>query len=212
MPKWINRTCANPLCYKVEYTASKSLFCRLCAEENKRTELIATDPATIDGWGYQVIKGPTWDKFNHRVYKVLTPCGHEWEAPFTNLLKQVKNAELKGLRPACGICGPKHRMSTALEGFMDKYAIDYDLDKANDYRRLVRRMTEQTYKKNKHLINPNNLPRGRNSGYHIDHKVPIIKAFKDGWTPERCASVENLEMLEWSENLAKGSKFTELKA
>lgn len=203
MPKWVDRTCKR--CGKVEHTASKSEYCILCYAANKRDALVEQDPNVISSYGYSVISGPAYDKFNHRVYKVLTPCGHEWEVPFTNLIKQVKNAQTKGLRPACGICGPKHRMKTALDGFMDKYAIDYDLDKANDYRRLVRRMTEQTYKNNKHLINPNDLPRGRNSGYHVDHKTPIIECFKQGWSVEKAAGIANLQMLPWNENLSKGS-------
>jgi 5-methylcytosine-specific restriction endonuclease McrA len=209
MPKWINRTCANTSCSKVEYTASQSKFCRLCAEENKRADLIAADPVTIKEWGYEIIDGPSWDKFNHRVYKVLTPCGHEWEAPFTNLLKQVKNAQLKGLRPACGICGPKHRMKTALASYVEKNGIEYDLTVANEYRRKVRGITENNYKANKHIINPNNLPRGRAGtlgAHNIDHIIPIITAFKEGWPVEKAGAVENLQMLEWQDNLSKGSK------
>ena len=203
MPKWRDRECER--CKKVEHTASKSRFCLFCSKENARDELFKKDPVFFKEHGYNVIEGPTIDKFNHRCYKVLTPCGHEWEAPFTNILKQVKNAKAKNLRPACGVCGPKHRFTKALEKYIEKYAIDYDLDKANDYRRLVRRMTEQTYKKNKHVINPNNLPRGRNTGYHLDHVVPIIECFKQGWPAEEAADVSNLQMLEWTENLSKGS-------
>jgi hypothetical protein len=203
MPKWKDRECSN--CGAIEHTASKSRLCKVCFLEEQKQKCIVEEKRYLNDYDYSVISGPEYDKHNHRVYKVLTPCGHEWEAPFTNLLKQVKNAQSKGLRPACGICGPKHRMKVALDGFMDKYAVDYDLDKMHDYRKKVRGLTEKTYKKNKHLINPRNLPRGRNSGYHIDHKVPIIKAFKEGWTPEQCAAVSNLQMLEWTENLSKGA-------
>lgn len=203
MPRWRDRTCER--CGKIEHTASKSEYCILCYAANKRDALVKTEPATIQSWGYSVIAGPTYDKHNHRVYKVLTPCGHEWEAPFTNLLKQIKNAHTKRLRPACGICGPKHRMKVALDGFMDKYAVDYDLDKMHDFRKKVRGLTEKVYKSNKHLINPNDLPRGRNTGYHVDHIVPIIECFKRGWTAEQAADVSNLQMLPWMDNLSKGA-------
>lgn len=204
MPKWRERQCER--CKKVEHTASKSTFCLLCSKENVRDELVQHEKAQVVEWGYQFVSGPTRNKFNKSVYRLIAPCcGSEYEVVFNNLRKQIQNARDKNLPMPCGTCGPKHRMKVALDGFMDKYAIDYDLDKANYYRRLVRRMTEQTYKKNKRVINPNDLPRGRNTGYHIDHVVPIIECFKQGWSAEQASDVSNLQMLEWSENLSKGS-------
>jgi hypothetical protein len=95
-------------------------------------------------------------------------------------------------------------MKAALEGFMDKYAKDYDLDAFDDFRQKVRGLSEVTYKLQKESLNPKKLPRGRHL-YHLDHKVPIIECFKRGWTPEQAASVQNLQLLWWEDNLSKGS-------
>lgn len=203
MPRLRDRKCAG--CGKLEYnTATRSEYCVLCANANKRAELIKNDPVFFAQHGYTIVSGPTWDKFNHRCYRVLTPCGHEWEAPFTNMLKQIKNAQSKNLRPACGVCGPKHRMKVALDGFMDKYARDYDLQQYQDYVKKVRTLSDTNYRQNKQLINPNNLKRGRHH-YHLDHKMPIIECFKQGWSVERASSICNLQMLESRENLKKGT-------
>ena len=205
MPKYRDRECKR--CHAIErHTATRSEYCRLCAEAMARETIIEREAQDIMSWGYTKLDGPRIDKFNHRCYKVLTPCGHEWTVPYTNLLKQVKNAKSKNLRPACGVCGPKHRMSVALAGYIAKNGVDYDLVKFNDYRKKVRSRTEVIYKNNKHLINPNDLPRGRNSGYHVDHKTPIIECFKQGWSVEMAVGINNLQMLKWSDNLAKGSK------
>jgi hypothetical protein len=60
--------------------------------------------------------------------------------------------------------------------------------------------------KNKHTINPNDYRRtlcGVENGYQLDHKVSIKEAFENGWTPEQCADVNNLQMLSWKENREK---------
>ena len=203
MPRLRDRKCAG--CGKLEYnTATRSEYCVLCANANKRAELIKNDPVFFAQHGYTIVSGPTWDKFNHRCYTVLTPCGHEWSAKFNNLRKQIKNAQSKNLRPACGVCGPKHRFTKALEKYVEKYGVDYDLQQFKDYSKKVRSMTEVTYRNNKHLINPERLKRGHHA-HHLDHIIPIIECFKQGWSVEHASSISNLQMLESRENLKKGT-------
>lgn len=204
MPRLNKRTC--PRCKTYEETYSKAEFCAACYVQNKKEADILREAKDIEAWGYKKIEGPTYDKFNHRAYKVLTPCGHEWEVPFTNLIKQVKNAKEKNLRPACGVCGPMHRFTKALEKYVEKYGVDYDLDKANDYRRKVRGLSDLNYKRNKHIVNPSNLDRGHHT-HHVDHIVPIIECFKRGWTVEEASNISNLQMLTAEDNLAKGNKY-----
>lgn len=175
-----------------------------CQKSLKKLSDVGGECTFLLSKGYTVISGPVLDKFNHRAYIVLTPCGHEWEAPFTNILKQIKNAEAKGLRPACGTCGPKHRFAKALEKYVDKYGVDYDLAAFKDYSKKTRGLSEVTYKNNLALINPNAVTRGRHE-HHVDHIIPIIECFKRGWTPEQAAHISNLQMLHWKENLTKGS-------
>lgn len=202
MPKWRDRTCER--CGKVEHTASKSQFCILCYAANKRDELVKQEPLYLKSNGYSVVSGPVIDNVGHRCYTVLTPCGHEWSAKFNNLRKQIKNAQSKNLRPACGVCGPKHRFTKALEKYVEKYGVDYDLQQFKDYSKKVRSMTEVTYRNNKHLINPERLKRGHHA-HHLDHIIPIIECFKQGWSVERASSISNLQMLTASSNLSKGS-------
>lgn len=75
-----------------------------------------------------------------------------------------------------------------------------------DYRRRVRHLTEKTYKQNTKKINPNLYKRVRagNDGYQLDHIVSISEAYVLGWPPEKTSSVENLQMLDWRENIIKG--------
>lgn len=77
-----------------------------------------------------------------------------------------------------------------------------------EYSRLARRLTEETYRLYKHQINPDDLPRTRCGvlgGYQLDHKKSVLKCFEEGLSAETCASVENLQMLSWQDNLAKSS-------
>lgn len=201
MPKLNKRTC--PRCRSYEETFSKAVHCATCYVILKKEQSIKDEAKLLNENNYSVISGPWLDKFNHRCYKVKTPCDHEWEAPFTNMLKQIKNSQTKGLRPACGVCGPQHRFAKALEKYVEKYGVDYDLNAFNDYRKKVRSLTEVVYRNNKNLINPNNLPRGHHE-YHLDHIVPIIECFKRGLSAEEAARPENLQMLHCKENLAKG--------
>jgi 5-methylcytosine-specific restriction endonuclease McrA len=185
----------------------------MCAEANVRGECIENEKAFIAQNGYSIIRGPWLDKFNHRCYYVLTPCGHEWEIPFNNFTKLVKNVQAKGLPPACGTCGPRHRMKKALVGFIAKYGIDYDLTQALDYEKKVRRSSEATYKKFKHDINPLNLKRGlagEPGAHHVDHIVSIRDCFRLGWTVEQASAKENLQMLTWEDNLSKGTSHSKL--
>lgn len=75
------------------------------------------------------------------------------------------------------------------------------------YRNRVTRLSEQTYKENQHILNPNNHVRticGVENGYQLDHKISVRKCFDSGLTPEEASRLENLQMLPWKTNLLKG--------
>lgn len=201
MPTLQKRTC--PRCLTYEETYSKAKFCMSCFVQNKKEDSIESEFARLHEWGYTALTDPTYDKHGHRCYTVLTPCGHEWTAPFTNLLKQVKNTKAKNLRPACGVCGPRHRFTNALEAYKKKYARNYNLSQYQDYVKVVRGLSDFNYKHHRHVINPAGLRRGKKT-WHLDHKIPIIECFKRGWPVEQAAVVENLQLLKWNENLSKG--------
>jgi hypothetical protein len=74
------------------------------------------------------------------------------------------------------------------------------------YGRAVHWHSHLTYKANKHIINPNDHPRGRcgvEGAYQLDHIVSIKKCFEENWPIEKAASVENLQMLPWKDNRNK---------
>lgn len=69
-----------------------------------------------------------------------------------------------------------------------------------EYKKKVWKLTE---------INCKNLEGIKNRGWrkdHIDHKFSIWQGFKDGKSVDEIASLENLRMLNYKENMAKGIK------
>ena len=205
MAKRQQRICAR--CGKVEETFSTSSLCLLCVKAVERERLIEIEKETIVSLGYTLLGGPfNHPKFQHkRSYKMISSCGHEWEVRYDNFMKLINNAKAKGLPMPCGTCGPKHRMNTALSSYIDKYGRDYDVKKWDDYRLLVRKLSDITYRQFKEEINPQNHRRGKKT-WHLDHKHPIIACFKDGWPVEKAASRDNLQMLYWQDNLGKSGK------
>lgn len=77
------------------------------------------------------------------------------------------------------------------------------------YKRRVERLTVTTYKRNQRKINPLNLtrkPAGSKDGYHLDHIISIKMGFLNNIPVEVIASVDNLQMLPWRDNVRKGWK------
>ena len=202
MKKYL-RTCCR--CGKQEETFSRTPHCRLCAEAIALENAIADHETEITGWGYTILSGPVKDKNGHLRYELITPCGHQWSVKYGNISKLVSNAKDKGLPMPCGTCGPKHRLTNALSAYIEKYGRDYDIKKWDDYRLLVRKLSDITYRQFKEEINPQNHRRGKKT-WHLDHIFPIIECFKQGWPAEKAASRENLQMLLWSDNLMKSGK------
>jgi hypothetical protein len=205
MAKWRERECVE--CHQVITTASKSNVCLTCKCKMKSKDAVQKELDIIEDYGYGVNGEPTKNNFGKRVYQLIAPCcGGEFSSVFGNLMSGIKKNEQSGYNKLpCGICGPKHRMATALAGYEAKHGKDYDIEKFNHYQQLVRKLSNQNYKKHKAQINPENHVRGLNHSYHLDHITPIIECFKQGWTAEQAADVSNLQMLEWSENLTKGA-------
>lgn len=74
------------------------------------------------------------------------------------------------------------------------------------YAGLVHRLTKKTYEKYKEIINPNNYPRtvcGVEDGWQLDHIISIKEGFKNNMPAEELASLSNLRMLPWKENLMR---------
>ena len=83
---------------------------------------------------------------------------------------------------------------------------EYDMSEYKKYSNKVRRLTEKNYVKYFDIINPDNYPRtlcGVDGGYQIDHKLSVRFCYDNNILEEVCASVDNLQMIEWSKNLNK---------
>lgn len=67
------------------------------------------------------------------------------------------------------------------------------------FRNEVRKLTE---------LQPLHTLKGfENRGFtnmHVDHITSLRKAFRQGWTPQQCADISNLQMLPYLENMRKG--------
>ena len=74
------------------------------------------------------------------------------------------------------------------------------------YAQLVHNLSHRVYLENINTINPNGYPRtlcGVEGGYQLDHITPVKECFNKGLTAEQAASLENLRMLPWKENLMR---------
>ena len=192
-------------CGTVSSTFSTADYCIPCSKLVKLEESIENHKIGIIAAGYTIIGDPFKDKDNHVCFNLITPCGHEYTSKIVNLNKLIANAKTKGLPMPCGTCGPKHRLTNALSAYIEKYGRDYDTKKWDDYRLLVRKLSDITYRQFKEEINPMNHRRGKKT-WHLDHKHPIIACFKEGWPVEKAAAKDNLQMLLWNENLQKSGK------
>lgn len=67
-----------------------------------------------------------------------------------------------------------------------------------------RPLTKKNYRLYKHIINPNNLKRGKEKNdYQLDHKYSILEGYKNNIPIEIISSYVNLEILPLKENLSK---------
>ena len=81
-----------------------------------------------------------------------------------------------------------------------------------EYRGKVTMLTERTYQEHEELINSNGRKRTKcgHGGYQLDHIYPVAAGFENGVPPDLIAAPENLQMLSWQDNLAKGSTVSEV--
>ena len=71
------------------------------------------------------------------------------------------------------------------------------------YKDKIRLLSEKTYRKYKHIINPLNFERSRTKDYQLDHKFSIATGFKENIDPKIMSSIYNLEMLPIKSNSKK---------
>lgn len=77
------------------------------------------------------------------------------------------------------------------------------------YKRAVYSASRKTYNQNINLLNPNGLLLGRcgiPGAYQIDHKIPISLGYQLKIPVTVMATVENLQLMPWKDNLSKSNK------
>ena len=196
MPKWRTRICS---CGKEEYTASKSPICASCYTSVKKENYILLEKEQLKKMGYLLIGDHSIGDFGKRVYTLQNQsCNHTFSARYDNLISVYKRTS----KLSCGICGNKENMKNRLSRYIAKYGRDNDITKFEEYKKEVRALTEVNYKINKDILNNENNLSGHNH-HHLDHKVPIAMCFRSGISPEKAASIENLQVLPYSDNLSK---------
>lgn len=83
------------------------------------------------------------------------------------------------------------------------YIFKYNKNGLEKYRIIVRIYTEKTYRRYKHIIDPENK---RGLEYHLDHKYSILQGFIDGIDEIIIGSLFNLEIIYGKLNCSKGKK------
>ena len=128
-------------------------------------------------------------------------CGHKFiSKAFSLLIKKVN----------CPECNRIEKIRKFRQYNIDRHG-DFaeTADEWGIYKSEVNKETRRVYRENIDIINPNNLPRGLagvEGAYHLDHVLPIRYCFEEGIGVEECACVDNLQMLDWRDNLVKSSK------
>ena len=77
-----------------------------------------------------------------------------------------------------------------------------------EYAYQVRQLSERVYQEHTGIINPSNHKRticGVEGGYQLDHKVSVKEGFEKGIPVLDMGHINNLQLLPWRENRAKGA-------
>jgi len=154
---------------------------------------------TILTEGYNGKRGDAY--FTIKVQHV--DCGHIFDLRVANFLHRqlVRNN-------SCKLCGISARSALLTQTSLDRHvewlktATEWQL-----YKYEVNLETNKSFRQYKHIIDPNNLPRGSiDGGYHLDHIISKRYCFDNDIPVELCGSYQNLQMLPWKENISKGTR------
>lgn len=178
------------------HPASKEGRCKECVSEYRKLEANKRYYDKLIDMGF-ILHSPRELLYNKRSkYDVTnTECGHRFQAQGGNLLTG---------NTRCSVCGPKKRMAGALKAYMLKYGRTYDLKKEEDYRKLVRSLSEKNWR----AAHPDSPKRAR-VGLHLDHIIPISWCFKNGQSLEFASDIENLVLMDSKSNISKGCRISD---
>lgn len=110
--------------------------------------------------------------------------------------QKISDSQIGIPKPTSGVRGTRH------------YKWNPNKCQFKDYRREVQSLTEKNYRLHKHIINPQDFPRtkcGVEGGYQLDHIVSVKEGFDRKLPIHDIANINNLQMLPWRKNRAKGT-------
>jgi hypothetical protein len=192
----------------VKFPIGYRRFCtsKCMMQHTKRAVTIPQQLQKLKSMGIELLSEPSvadWSNKKKYTFK-NAECGHTFDANFCNVING---------KTMCSVCGPTKRIAAASRAYMEKFGrTDWDMAKYKDYRLLVNKLTRRTYIKNRYIINPDGLKIGRAGvldAHHIDHIVPVIHCYLNDVAPEVCASLENIQLLPWLDNLSKHDELTD---
>ena len=110
--------------------------------------------------------------------------------------KKISESQLGIPKPNSGVLGSKHH--------------NWNPNKTEFrvYRREVDRLTARVFTINRRLINPQSFPRTRcgvEGGYQLDHRMSVKEGFEKKIPACEIAHINNLQMMPWKANRAKGA-------
>jgi len=164
----------------------KGSRCRICDNGGKKT--IEEISIFVNEFGYKCLS---------KVYvgsksKIIFMCNKN------HVYKMTWSCILSGQRcPKCAIENKSGENSYQWKNYTEE-----DRKNIKFYRDEVMKLSKINYKKYYHIINPNNLKRGRNK-FHLDHIYSIIDGFNNSVPPKIIASPINLRMLTENKNVVK---------
>lgn len=181
-------------------------ICKQTKENNKHHDVrqdtlnkISAAGLVILTEGYNGKRGDVY--FTIRVRHM--DCGHTFDLRVANFLnrKLVRSN-------SCKLCGIRTRSLQLTQTSLDRHeewlktATEWQL-----YKYEVNLETNKSFRQYKHIIDPNNLPRGSiDGGYHLDHIISKRYCFDNNIPVELCGNYQNLQMLPWKDNISKGTR------
>jgi hypothetical protein len=135
--------------------------------------------------------------------EVINPkCGHQFETE----LHYIANGDVE-----CSICGREELSKITIARNIQK-SLEWQetAPECKVFKSEVDKFTNQTYNTYKHIINPNDYPRGLAGvpdAYQLDHILSKNFCYTYGLSAEFCGSLDNLQMLSNTENNIKRAKF-----
>ncbi len=181
-------------------------ICITCTTKIARAVKYLDYKKRLDSLGYDLLTNSeevTSNKVKVKLYRRI--CKHEMIAVLANVINQSS---------ICVSCNGSKRAEYALKAYIEKFGRKYDLSLWEDYKSIVGQLSDANFKAHGSVINPAGHKRGRLDlnldAWHLDHKIPIIECFKNGWDVHEAAAITNLQMLPARENLSKSKRLDEI--